>query len=56
MFGLTDLTDENNSFFVKHDEAYHYLLNSVLGRGDKISTSGFGLEFRVQFNISEFLK
>ena len=30
MYGLTDLTNENNSFLVKHDEVYHYSLNSVL--------------------------
>ncbi len=56
MFGLTDLTDEKNSFFVKHDETYHYSLNSVLGRGDKITSSSFGLELGIQFNISEFTK
>ncbi len=56
MFGFTDLTDENNTFFVKHDDAYHYSLNSVLGRADKIRTKGFGLELGIQFNICEFKK
>jgi len=56
IYGLTDITDENNTFFVKHDDVYHYSLNSLLGRGDKITTNGFGMDLGVQFNIGEILK
>lgn len=56
MFGFSDVINEHDSFIVKHNQAYHYSLNSLAGRGDKIKTSSIGLELGVQLNIWKLLK
>ena len=56
MHGVNDIMDENSTFIIKHDDAYHYSLNSLASRGDQIKTSSFGLELGVQINIWEVLK
>jgi len=51
MHGLSDIVDESSSFIVKHDDAYHYSLNSLAVRGDKIQTRALGIEFGLQLKL-----